>query len=100
MSEASRRLPQELKDLEAGIPWRAIAGIGNIHQQTLDAVGKVDPRGAENYPSNCGICGHPFVYTLRIATLRRSNDYKLIAPRSRAVSDPTFSLIKNMEPAA
>ncbi|MEA3179336.1 MAG: hypothetical protein QOI59_2859 [Gammaproteobacteria bacterium] len=30
LSEASRRLPQELKDLEAAIPWRAIAGIGNI----------------------------------------------------------------------
>ncbi len=30
LSEASRRLPQELKDLESGIPWRAIAGIGNI----------------------------------------------------------------------
>lgn len=30
LSEASRRLPQELKDLEAHIPWRAVAGIGNI----------------------------------------------------------------------
>ena len=30
LSEASRRLPKELKDLEAHIPWRAVAGIGNI----------------------------------------------------------------------
>lgn len=30
LSEASRRLPSELKDVEAQIPWRAIAGIGNV----------------------------------------------------------------------
>lgn len=30
ISEASRRLPQALKDAEGQIPWRAIAGIGNI----------------------------------------------------------------------
>jgi uncharacterized protein with HEPN domain len=30
LSEASRRLPSELKEEEAGIPWRAIAGIGNV----------------------------------------------------------------------
>lgn len=30
LSEASRRLPQPLKDGEAAIPWKAIAGIGNI----------------------------------------------------------------------
>lgn len=30
LSEASRRLPRELKEAEAQIPWRAIAGIGNI----------------------------------------------------------------------
>ena len=30
LSEASRRLPQELKNPEAHIPWRAIAGIGNV----------------------------------------------------------------------
>ena len=30
LSEASRRLPKELKDLAAHIPWRAVAGIGNI----------------------------------------------------------------------
>jgi uncharacterized protein with HEPN domain len=30
LSEASRRLPEELKEGEAQIPWRAIAGIGNV----------------------------------------------------------------------
>lgn len=30
LSEASRRLPKELKDTESQIPWRAIAGIGNV----------------------------------------------------------------------
>jgi uncharacterized protein with HEPN domain len=30
LSEASRRLPQAAKDTEAQIPWRAIAGIGNV----------------------------------------------------------------------
>jgi uncharacterized protein with HEPN domain len=30
LSEASRRLPKELKEQEARIPWRAIAGIGNV----------------------------------------------------------------------
>ena len=30
LSAASRRLPNELKDQEAHIPWRAIAGIGNV----------------------------------------------------------------------
>jgi uncharacterized protein with HEPN domain len=30
LSEASRRLPKELRDLEAHIPWRAVAGIGNV----------------------------------------------------------------------
>ena len=30
VSEASRRLPQTSKDAEAQIPWRAIAGIGNV----------------------------------------------------------------------
>jgi uncharacterized protein with HEPN domain len=30
LSEASRRLPQELKNPEAHIPWRAIAGIGIV----------------------------------------------------------------------
>lgn len=30
ISEASRRLPQAAKDVEGQIPWRAIAGIGNV----------------------------------------------------------------------
>ncbi len=30
LSEASRRLPDALKDTEPQIPWRAIAGIGNV----------------------------------------------------------------------
>jgi uncharacterized protein with HEPN domain len=30
ISEASRRVPQALKDAEGQIPWRAIAGIGNV----------------------------------------------------------------------
>jgi uncharacterized protein with HEPN domain len=30
LSEASRRLPKELKEGEAHVPWRAIAGIGNF----------------------------------------------------------------------
>ena len=30
LSEASRRLPEEIKGWEASIPWRAIAGIGNV----------------------------------------------------------------------
>ncbi|MGH8200128.1 MAG: HepT-like ribonuclease domain-containing protein [Steroidobacteraceae bacterium] len=29
-SEASRRLPQAAKNVEDQIPWRAIAGIGNV----------------------------------------------------------------------
>jgi uncharacterized protein with HEPN domain len=30
VSEASRRLPQAAKAAEGSIPWRAIAGIGNV----------------------------------------------------------------------
>jgi uncharacterized protein with HEPN domain len=30
LSEASRRLPDDLKKQEPYIPWRAIAGIGNV----------------------------------------------------------------------
>ncbi len=30
ISEASRRLPQAHKEAESQIPWRAIAGIGNV----------------------------------------------------------------------
>lgn len=42
ISEASRRLPQPLKDAEGQIPWRAIAGIGNVirhdHHDTYPTV--------------------------------------------------------------
>lgn len=30
VSEASRRLPDDLKDAEPHVPWPAIAGIGNV----------------------------------------------------------------------
>lgn len=30
ISEAARRIPLELKDMEPNIPWREIAGIGNV----------------------------------------------------------------------
>jgi uncharacterized protein with HEPN domain len=30
ISEASRRLPEQVKTTEPGIPWREIAGIGNV----------------------------------------------------------------------
>ena len=30
ISEASRHLPAELKDTEPDVPWRQIAGIGNV----------------------------------------------------------------------
>ena len=30
ISEASRHIPTEMKDTEPGIPWRQIAGIGNV----------------------------------------------------------------------
>ena len=30
ISEASRKLPKDLKDKEPDIPWKAIAGIGNM----------------------------------------------------------------------
>lgn len=30
ISEASRKIPDPLKELESGIPWSDIAGIGNI----------------------------------------------------------------------
>lgn len=30
LSEASRHLPEELKRDEPGVPWKAVAGIGNV----------------------------------------------------------------------
>ena len=42
LSEASRRLPDEIKAREANIPWKEIAGIGNIlrheYHQTYPSV--------------------------------------------------------------
>ena len=38
LSEASRRLPEELKASEPDIPWRDIAGIGNILRHDYDGV--------------------------------------------------------------
>jgi uncharacterized protein with HEPN domain len=42
ISEASRRLPQALREAESQIPWRAIAGIGNVirhdHHDTYPAI--------------------------------------------------------------
>jgi uncharacterized protein with HEPN domain len=42
ISEASRGLPEELKDGERDIPWKAIAGIGNVlrhdYHKTFPAV--------------------------------------------------------------
>jgi uncharacterized protein with HEPN domain len=38
VSEASRRLPQGLKDRHAAIPWPKIAGIGNVLRHDYDAV--------------------------------------------------------------
>jgi uncharacterized protein with HEPN domain len=38
VSEASRRLPQNLKDRHEAIPWQKIAGIGNVLRHDYDAV--------------------------------------------------------------
>lgn len=38
VSEASRRIPEELKATEPDIPWRAIAGIGNKLRHDYDEV--------------------------------------------------------------
>jgi hypothetical protein len=43
LSEASRRLPKELKEGEAHVPWRAIAGIGNVPPPRL-------PRNVSGHP--------------------------------------------------
>jgi uncharacterized protein with HEPN domain len=36
VSEASRRLPPDLKDRHPAIPWRKIAGIGNVLRHDYD----------------------------------------------------------------
>jgi uncharacterized protein with HEPN domain len=38
ISEASRRLPDELKARHPGIPWRKVAGIGNILRHDYEHV--------------------------------------------------------------
>jgi len=38
VSEASRRLPPDLKDRHPAIPWPKIAGIGNILRHAYDVV--------------------------------------------------------------
>jgi uncharacterized protein with HEPN domain len=38
ISEASRRLPDELKARHPAVPWRQIAGAGNVYRHGYDAV--------------------------------------------------------------
>ena len=38
ISEASRHLPEELKAQYSGVPWRSVAGIGNIIRHGCDVV--------------------------------------------------------------
>lgn len=38
LSEASRRLPDELKARHASIPWRDIAGAGNVYRHDYEDV--------------------------------------------------------------
>ncbi len=38
VSEASRRLPDDLKTRHADIPWRKVAGLGNVFRHEYDAV--------------------------------------------------------------
>lgn len=38
VSEASRRLPDELKDRHSEIDWPAIAGAGNVYRHEYEAV--------------------------------------------------------------
>jgi uncharacterized protein with HEPN domain len=38
ISEASRRLPQELKDRRPDIPWQKVAGIGNVLRHNYEDI--------------------------------------------------------------
>jgi uncharacterized protein with HEPN domain len=38
VSEATRKLPQDLRDRHPDLPWRAIAGIGNVYRHEYDNV--------------------------------------------------------------
>jgi uncharacterized protein with HEPN domain len=38
VSEAARRLPQELRDRHPHLPWRAIMGVGNVYRHDYDNV--------------------------------------------------------------
>ncbi len=38
ISEASRRLPQDLRDRHPEIDWRALAGLGNIYRHDYDTI--------------------------------------------------------------
>lgn len=38
ISEASRQLPEELKSRHPGVPWRQIAGAGNIYRHDYEDV--------------------------------------------------------------
>lgn len=38
ISEASRRLPDDLKVRYPGVPWRAVQGAGNVYRHTYNKV--------------------------------------------------------------
>ena len=38
ISEAARRLPDELRDRHPALPWRAIMGAGNVYRHNYDNV--------------------------------------------------------------
>jgi len=38
ISEAARRLPNELRDRHQELPWRAIMGVGNVYRHNYDTV--------------------------------------------------------------
>jgi len=38
VSEASRRLPQDLRDRHGHLPWRAIMDVGNVYRHEYDNV--------------------------------------------------------------